>query len=117
MRTQILQDQVKLKNNATELQRLTQANADMQALLAQINALELKLNDAKAVLKGVPALEKAKAEINALRQGLANAESDLAVAESQLQKANNAVVNIHGDSVQRTGSTQTCYSQHTRENW
>ncbi|ABM39602.1 coiled-coil domain-containing protein [Polaromonas naphthalenivorans] len=94
LRTRLQGDQVRIKNNNAELQRLIQVNAEREVLLGKIAALELALSNAKAVLKGAPALEKAKQQLDSYRQSALQAKSDLANAKTIHTAALGAVNNI-----------------------
>lgn len=94
LRAQLQGDQIRLRNNNSELQRLVEVNAQLQTLVAKISVLELELNNAKVTLKNLPALEKAKLEIDALRSALSSAERDLMVAKAVQSTAFSAVQSI-----------------------
>lgn len=115
LRSRLQNDQVKLRNNATELQRLMQSNAAMQSLRAQIASLEMQINDAKAVLKGGPALIKAKAQIPEFSQGVCTADNDLKAAIVRGRNADSDVQTIASrQSVELQAFTAVLYKEQDR---
>lgn len=115
LRTKLQTDQLKIRHNGAELQRLTQANADLQALRGKISELELQMSEAKTVMKTAAALDKAKQEIAGFKETLCVATADLRSAEENYVKTKAAVENIVSKQAsEKEGFLSVLYKERTR---